>query len=130
MTKRGKHCGKRRNCLFWAISSFVTLFSKSCLLQRCQKASIWGTQFWRKLFWRYLQRKLGFNLSPGSSFSSGFIIACMVIQPLYMSGFQRCPLVTLFIYCPWYKLKHSLLSTLLLLELILWSLCHYSIELV
>ena len=34
MTKSGKHCGKRRNCLFWAISSFVTMFSKSRLLQR------------------------------------------------------------------------------------------------
>ena len=34
MTKSGKHFGKRRNCLFWAISSFVTMFSKSCLLQR------------------------------------------------------------------------------------------------
>ena len=42
MTWRGKHCGKRRNCLFWAISSFVTMFSKSRLLQRRQKASIWG----------------------------------------------------------------------------------------
>ena len=27
---------------FCAISSFVTMFSKSCLLQRLQKASIWG----------------------------------------------------------------------------------------
>ena len=26
MTKTGKHCGKRRNCSFWAISSFVTMF--------------------------------------------------------------------------------------------------------
>ena len=42
MTKSGKHCGKRRNCSFWAIFSFVTMFSKSCLLQRHQKASIWG----------------------------------------------------------------------------------------
>ena len=42
MTKSGKHCGKRRNYSFWAISSFVTMFSKSCLLQRRQKASIWG----------------------------------------------------------------------------------------
>ena len=45
MTKSGKQCGKRRNCLFWAISSFVTMFSKSCLLQRRQKASIWGKGF-------------------------------------------------------------------------------------
>ena len=37
-----KHCGKRRNCTFCAISSFVTMFSKRRLLQRCQKASIWG----------------------------------------------------------------------------------------
>ena len=28
MTKSWKHCGKRRNCLFWAISSFVTMFYK------------------------------------------------------------------------------------------------------
>ena len=42
MTKSGKHCGKRRNCTFCAISSFFTMFSKSCLLQRRQKACIWG----------------------------------------------------------------------------------------
>ena len=42
MTKSGKHGGKRRNCTFCAISSFVTIFSKSRLLQRPQKASIWG----------------------------------------------------------------------------------------
>ena len=30
-----------RNCLFWAISSFVTMFTNSHLLQRSQKASIW-----------------------------------------------------------------------------------------
>ena len=42
MTKRGKHCGKRRNCMFCAISSFVTMFSNSRLLQRRQKVSIWG----------------------------------------------------------------------------------------
>ena len=52
MTKSGKHCGKRRNCTFCAISSFVTMFSKSHLLQRRQKASICGkgliTQLLRK----------------------------------------------------------------------------------
>ena len=42
MTKSGRHCGKRRNCSFWAISFFVTMFSKSRLLQRRRKASIWG----------------------------------------------------------------------------------------
>ena len=42
MTKSGKHCDKRRNCTFCAISSFDTMFSKSCLLQRRQKTSIWG----------------------------------------------------------------------------------------
>ena len=42
MTKIWKHCGKWRNCTFCAISSFVTMFSKSRLLQRRQKASIWG----------------------------------------------------------------------------------------
>ena len=28
MTKSGKHCDKRRNCKFCAISSFVTVFKK------------------------------------------------------------------------------------------------------
>ena len=42
MTKSGKHCGKRRNCTFCAISSFVTMFSKGRLLHRRQKVSIWG----------------------------------------------------------------------------------------
>ena len=37
-----KHGDKRRNCSFWAISSFVAMFSKSCLPQRRQKVSIWG----------------------------------------------------------------------------------------
>ena len=32
MTKSGKHCDKRRNCTFCAISSFITMFSKRCLL--------------------------------------------------------------------------------------------------
>ena len=35
-----KHGDKRRNCLFWAISSFVAMFSKTCLLQRRRKPSI------------------------------------------------------------------------------------------
>ena len=38
MTKSGKHCGKRKNCTFCAISSFVTMFSKSCLLQRLSES--------------------------------------------------------------------------------------------
>ena len=41
-TKSGKHCRKRRNCSFWAISFFVNMFSKCRPLQSCQKAYIWG----------------------------------------------------------------------------------------
>ena len=33
---RWKHCGKRRNSLFWAISPFVTMFSKD-VCWRCVK---------------------------------------------------------------------------------------------
>ena len=33
MTKSGKHCGKRRNCTFCAISSFVTMFSESVYMR-------------------------------------------------------------------------------------------------
>ena len=49
MIKTGKHCVKMRNCMFCAISSFVTMFLKSCLLQRHQKASIWGKGL--NLYW-------------------------------------------------------------------------------
>ena len=31
----GKHCGKRRNCTFCAISSFVTMFSKTSNFTFC-----------------------------------------------------------------------------------------------
>ena len=34
MTKSGKYCVKRRNCSFWAISSFVTIFSSPELCSR------------------------------------------------------------------------------------------------
>ena len=67
MTKSRKHCCKRRNCSFWAISSFVTMFSKSCLLQRCQKASIWGKEL--KTLWQILKKNnesnftFSFNIS-------------------------------------------------------------------
>ena len=57
MTKSGKHCGQRRNCSFWAISCFVTMISKSRLLQRRQKASIWGkgfTFYQIRLLWNWL----------------------------------------------------------------------------
>ena len=37
--KTGWH---KTNYSFWAISSFVAMFSKICLLQRCHKASTWG----------------------------------------------------------------------------------------
>ena len=39
MTKSGKHCGKRKNCVFCEISSFFTMFSKS---RGVRKAFIWG----------------------------------------------------------------------------------------
>ena len=57
MTKSVKHCGKRRNCSFWAISSFVTMFSKSLTLSVCCVACttvidgmLCGTYDWH---WRY-----------------------------------------------------------------------------
>ena len=67
MTKSGKHCGKRRNCTFCAISSFVTMFSISRLLQRHPKAFIWGKGLisaWLNFFqhtnflWRLCSRRL------------------------------------------------------------------------
>ena len=35
--KSGKHCGKRRNCTFCAISSFVTMFSKAVCCRGVRK---------------------------------------------------------------------------------------------
>ena len=60
MAKSGKHCGKRRNCSCWALSFFVTMFSKSRLLQRRQKASIWrkGLNITEYMFKEY-NRNLG-----------------------------------------------------------------------
>ena len=38
-----KHCGKRRNCSLWAISSFPTMFSKTVCCW-CVKMSIYGVK--------------------------------------------------------------------------------------
>ena len=38
-----KHCGKRRNCSFWAISPFPTMFSKAVCCW-CVKMSIYGVK--------------------------------------------------------------------------------------
>ena len=38
-----KHCGKRRNCSLWAISSFSTMFSKA-VCSWCVKMSIYGVK--------------------------------------------------------------------------------------
>ena len=47
-----------RNCSHWAISSFVAIFSKSCLLQRRLKASLWGKGLTNSLI-RYVLFLLG-----------------------------------------------------------------------
>ena len=68
-TKSGKHCDKRRNYSFWAISSNVTLFSKSRLLQTCQKVSIWEglthsqiQQICSRQLWKHAQKEIGGSL--------------------------------------------------------------------
>ena len=40
--KQWKSLWQKQKLHIFVISSFVTMFSKSCLLQRLQKASIWG----------------------------------------------------------------------------------------
>ena len=40
-----KHCGKRRNCSLWAISSFPTMFSRAVCFS-CIKMSIYGEKTW------------------------------------------------------------------------------------
>ena len=37
-----KHCGKRRNCLLWAISSFPTVFSKGLYCRRVKSRACLG----------------------------------------------------------------------------------------
>ena len=80
MTKSGKHCVKRWNCTFCAIPSFVTMFSKSRLLQRRQEASIWG---------RWLSTLTISLFSPlhAVSFSVitstvGLTVLCFAVNPL------------------------------------------------
>ena len=73
MTKSEKHCGKRRNCSFWAISSFVTMFSNSRLLQRRQKASIWGKGLNRQVLVYTPQSSCYFDVVCCRFFLCGFI---------------------------------------------------------
>ena len=52
-----------RNCSFWAISYFVSMFSKSRLLQRRQKASIWRkrlTTSHKLILWWFIKGFHGF----------------------------------------------------------------------
>ena len=37
-----KYCNKRWNCLFWAISPFIVMFSKVVCNSRCQMSSVWS----------------------------------------------------------------------------------------
>ena len=64
MTKIGKHCGQRSNCSFWAVSSFVTMFPKSRLLQRRPKASKWGKGV--KILHSVWSKSSSFNLELSS----------------------------------------------------------------
>ena len=59
-----KHFGKWRNCSFWAISPFANMFSKSRLLQRRQKVSIWAKRVStvNKICSKWLWKSLGNNL--------------------------------------------------------------------
>ena len=81
MTYSGKHCGKRRNCLFWAISSFVTMFLRRCLLQRRQKSFVWGKgltinlreHIYSRWLWKYRDKVMDifFNDKSGNQCSKG-----------------------------------------------------------
>ena len=46
---------QKEKLLVWAISSFVAMFSKSCLLQRRQKASIWRKGLTSLYEWRVFE---------------------------------------------------------------------------
>ena len=82
-----KHCGKRRNCLLWAISPFPTVFSKLLIprgIKRCHFVgmcwySIALTQWFRVMklltfIWRYVNLDSfcgeGRARSPGTSVKS------------------------------------------------------------
>ena len=57
-----KRCGKRRNCLLWAISPFPSVFER-LVSQKLQKVSMCGngltlsqtTEFWTWPNWKHLQ---------------------------------------------------------------------------
>ena len=85
--KEGKHCGKRRNCLFWAISSFVSMLSKSRLLQRHQKASIWGKGL--TLYWN-----LTSNFPNISILALDVFLANETIKFKLSQGWTLCPHTT------------------------------------
>ena len=61
---------REENRSFWAISSFVTMFSKSRLLQRRQKASIWGKglkQYFSYISWHVLDKLTNLLEKPDKS---------------------------------------------------------------
>ena len=79
-----KHCGKRRNCLFWANSSFSTIFSK-VVCGRCVKMRLQVSCS----YWTWFQKKCGksrnfsfWSNSPlATMFSNIVCFKCMNMWP-------------------------------------------------
>ena len=122
MTKSGKHCSKRRNCTFCAISSFVTMFSKSRLLQRRQNASIWGKGLIKVMFvyeWRWVtlaREKRGWKVAPESlllammSNKSSFRLAFLI--RIYRLNDINCLSHTQTLFFPWRLCSRRLLKNI------------------
>ena len=84
MTKSGKHCGKRRNCTSCAIFSFVTMFSKSCLLQRRQK----GLREWEETAKVYLHLTTSWAIQPNRANSFNSFSYLLALFP-YTTNLQQ-----------------------------------------
>ena len=102
MTKSGKHCGKRRNCTFCAISSFVTMFSNSHLLQRRQKASIWGKGFKRltALIGQVHEKPISLK-KAGHLYSFISKQEIVLVQYVGNKGHRSCPLIISTLAIAW-----------------------------
>ena len=87
-----KHCGKRRNCLFWAIYTFVRMIFKSCLLQMHHNTSTSGKGLTlslqpshiHKICNRWLSKNIGKNMENASLSVNESLIIEWAISPFFL----------------------------------------------
>ena len=96
-----KNLGKRRNCMFCAISSFVTIFSKRSLLQRRQKASMWGKGLYLQFYDMWMSEQLQIH-----NFLFDFSNNIETLDFLSIQNFDSDLMVCQLMSCNWKRHTH------------------------